>query len=92
MFSRIVSVIISLTLAAFSSIFVPMTGYASTYFNDPIAVPWPMFDAASELRLQAALSDIEWVDQGNALLNKRLAQISVRTALEDTERLHYDRG
>jgi len=59
---------------------------------DPFGIPWPIFTSYDETRLQGVLASSEWIGESTAVLNKRLAEIDVRTRLEDTERLHYDRG
>jgi hypothetical protein len=52
----------------------------------------PVFWPNDEIRLQAALAPSAGGIETSGALNKRLREISIRTALEDTARLHYDLG
>lgn len=52
----------------------------------------PIFMPADEIALQAAVAADALGIENHALLNKRLREIDIRTALEDTARLHDDLG
>lgn len=53
----------------------------------------PSFTPYDEIRLQAVVrEELPAIDAGSATLNTALREIDIRTALEDTARLHWELG
>lgn len=76
------------TIAAFAMIFdAPAVRSAHmAFFDGPVLAP------VDELRLQIALAVETPMLADAALLNRALRDTDIRTALEDTARLHFDLG
>lgn len=64
----------------------------STVFAAPSTYLGPVFDAPTEIELQAVIAGETLAAVSDPTLNHRLAEVRIRTALEDTARLRNELG
>lgn len=65
----------------------------AAYERAPLFELWPAYlDPLDEVRMQAALLGEQPAASSDANLNRRLRDVDIRTALQDTLRLHWDLG
>ncbi len=91
-FHRYVLILGGLCALTFAALLTPLAAFGSSHYATALYTPpYPFLDPVDEVRLQAAMrAEMPGIGVDEQL--KRLRGIEIRTALEDTARLHYELG